>query len=522
MDGLSGKLGRAAEYLNTEGMELREYQLNVINSVLRHGNSLVVLPTGLGKTLIGAAIASHTLSLGKKVLFLAPTKPLAEQHHATLSKLLKLNANELLLLTGSLNKSRRTALEEEARVIVATPQTISNDLKNGLVTLDAFGCCIFDECHRAVGKYAYTYIANECATKNVLILGLTASPGSKREKIKALTEELSIRHIDVRVSTDPDVAPYVMAKNMHVLWIDLNESIAEISRLLAPEAEASLRSLNKVGLLHFKNFDSIPKGRLLQVGTDIGKIQASNYRFAAIFAYVKLLNITHAYDLLRSEGFYPFNHYWETLEMREKKSRGLESVLANPNIKKARQLALDAVKRGEEHAKVFAVLDILRKTQGKGAILFAQYRSTVKMLVEFLTNNGLKAKAFVGKKEGITQEMQKGIINDFRNKQFDVLVASSIGEEGLDIPNVDTVIFYEPIPNEIRNIQRRGRTGRFRDGEVYILVANGTKDEIYMQISRQKEQKMLDQIQRMNITLAGKYPTAPEGQNKLYSSGNSV
>ena len=115
---------------------------------------------------------------------------------------------------------------------------------------------------------------------------------------------------------------------------------------------------------------------------------------------------------------------------------------------------------------------------------------------------GYEARPFVGKKEGITQMQQKQIISDFREGKFNVLVASSIGEEGLDIPSVDLVIFYEPVPNEIRNIQRRGRTGRFRAGEVYILVTKGTKDEVYFFVSRQREKKMLSMINSIKIKLS--------------------
>ena len=160
----------------------------------------------------------------------------------------------------------------------------------------------------------------------------------------------------------------------------------------------------------------------------------------------------------------------------------------------ARGAAQAALKNGEEHPKVFAVLDTLRNYKERKAIVFAQYRSTVKMLVEFINNNGFKARAFVGKKEGIIQAQQQTVIQDFRDGKFNILVASSIGEEGIDIPGVDAVLFYEPIPNERRNIQRRGRTGRFNTGEIFIIVANGTKDQIYLRISEQKEQRMLKLI----------------------------
>jgi len=145
-------------------------------------------------------------------MFLAPTKPLCEQHHNTLLGLLRLEPNEILLLTGAVGKKKRMMLENEAKVIVATPQTIANDLKHALLSLDDFGVIVFDECHRAVGKYAYTYIANEAEQKGVQIVGLTASPGGKPEKIKELIDTLKIENIEVRISTDEDVVQYVMPK----------------------------------------------------------------------------------------------------------------------------------------------------------------------------------------------------------------------------------------------------------------------------------------------------------------------
>ena len=78
----------------------------------------------------------------------------------------------------------------------------------------------------------------------------------------------------------------------------------------------------------------------------------------------------------------------------------------------------------------------------------------------------------------------------FREGEFNVLVATSIAEEGLDIPEVDLVVFYEPIPSEIRHIQRRGRTGRKNLGSVLILATKDTIDQRYLDVSRKKIQKM--------------------------------
>ncbi len=507
-------LGKPASLMNLEGVEFREYQSNIIKSVLQHGSTLVVLPTGLGKTLIGAAIIADAISGGKRALLLAPTRPLCEQHRAAVSKLLKLPESEISLLLGSVGKKARAEGERSAKLIIATPQTIANDIKSGNFTLEDFGVAIFDECHRAVGKYAYTYIANELAARGSLVVGLTASPGSKKEKINELIGTLNIRRIEARISTDPDVMGYVMPKYMHVVSVPLSDTIKRIAALVKPVANESAASLGRMGLMNVSSIEKIPKGRLIALGNMIKNIKAEGFRFGAFFSYIKLLNSVHAYDLLVSEGIYPFNAYMASLSAREKKSRAVENLLSNKSMTAAIQLSKDALEKGEEHPKVGCMLRILSNHRDKSAIVFVQYRSTIKMLVDQLVRNGFSAMAFVGKKEGVTQEKQKQVIEDFRQRKFNVLVASSIGEEGLDIPSVDLVLFYEPIPNEIRNIQRKGRTGRFREGEVFVLVAQETKDEVYLMISAARERRMLYLIQGINRDLS-KQASLREGQRKL-------
>ncbi len=501
------KLGNAADFLRLDGIEFREYQFNIIKSILNHGSTLVVLPTGLGKTLIGVAVIADALSTGKKALLLAPTKPLSEQHYESLKKLLKCDEKDIVLLTGTIHKKERKELEAAAKVLVATPQTIANDLKSANFSLDEFRVAVFDECHRAVGKYAYTYIANELAVKNALIVGLTASPGSRRDKINALLGTLNIKHIEARASNDVDVEKYVMPKYVHFIGVDIGEKIRNMAQLIKPIGEESLKSLREMGLANFRSFESVPKGRLIEIGNHINRISAKGYKFGALFSYIRLLNTMHAYDLLVSEGIYPFRAYLTSLSSREEKGRAVENFLSNKSVVLAVSMADAAIKNHEEHPKVKALCDVLLQYKGKSAIVFAQYRSTIKMLSAFLNENGYKAMPFVGKKEGVTQYQQQKILDDFRNRKFDVLVASSIGEEGLDIPSVDLVVFYEPIPNEIRNIQRRGRTGRFRSGDIYIIFAKGTKDEIYLFISRTKEEKMMSLLKNINKKLESENKT---------------
>jgi len=505
-------LGPYTSLLKLENVEFRAYQYNIINSVLLHGNTLVVLPTGLGKTFIGVAVIAHSLFASQRALLLAPTKPLCEQHYTTLKQLLNVPESDIALLLGSIGKKERSEIEQRAKVIVATPQTIANDLRSGSMSLDGFGVVVFDECHHAVGKYAYTYIANECAVKGILILGLTASPGSKPERVMTLVNTLNIRHIEVKTSIDPDVSPYVMPKYMHIIGVELSDTIKRMALLLRPVAEESLRSLRSVGLANFKSIDTIPKGRLIQLGDEIKKISAPGFKFGALFSYIKLLHAVHAYDLLTTEGIYPFRFYLSSLSERESKSRAVEAFLKNKGVVQTIEIADAAIRSGEEHPKVDALINILNEYKGKSAIVFAQYRSTIKMLVEKLNAKSFSAVQFVGKKEGVTQEQQKQTIADFRSGKFNILVASSIGEEGLDIPSVDLVVFYEPIPNEIRNIQRSGRTGRFRAGNVFVLFARGTKDEIYLYVSRAREKKMASLLNYVNSKLERAASTSQSGK----------
>lgn len=240
--------------VNTELVEPRAYQINIIRSVYSGRNTLVVLPTGLGKTLIAVFAMAKALHEGRKALFLAPTKPLSEQHCNSLTRMLKVDSEHILLLTGSMVGNTRKEKEAHAKVIAATPQTFSNDLKKGRVGLEDFGIVIFDECHRAVGRYAYTYIADECRLRGVQLMGLTASPGSDKKKINALIETLGIENIEIRISDDPDVEKYVMRKDIRTYMVEKGTTIESILAALKPVIDEHLSSLYSHGLSPFQEF----------------------------------------------------------------------------------------------------------------------------------------------------------------------------------------------------------------------------------------------------------------------------
>jgi len=144
-----------------------------------------------------------------------------------------------------------------------------------------------------------------------------------------------------------------------------------------------------------------------------------------------------------------------------------------------------------EHPKICKIREIVSKESGNKIIIFTQYRVSVKEIENKIRDiEGVKVASLIGQKSGLNQKKQIAIIKDFEEGIYNVLICTSIGEEGLDIKGANIAIFYEPIPSEIRQIQRRGRVGRLIKGKVYVLVTKDTRDEAYYWTAYHKEKKM--------------------------------
>jgi len=136
----------------------REYQQTIFETC-KNKSCLVVLPTGTGKTLIGLMLSIYRLRKHpiSKILFLAPTRPLAEQHLTYFSKHLPELFAGKILFTGKINAEKRKKLWQNADIIFSTPQCISNDLKNNLYDLSDVSLLIEDECLTGDSKIKISY-----------------------------------------------------------------------------------------------------------------------------------------------------------------------------------------------------------------------------------------------------------------------------------------------------------------------------------------------------------------------------
>ncbi|MEM4367960.1 MAG: helicase-related protein, partial [Candidatus Anstonellales archaeon] len=270
------------------------------------------------------------------------------------------------------------------------------------------------------------------------------------------------------------------------LQIELDKEYLEAIAILRNFGNSLIEQLKSYGLNG--NFRS--KKGLKELRDKILAMK-SNAKFTAISVYTVLFNVIHMQELLETQGVHALLNYYNSLKER-KKSRAIVKLLSSIEIKRA----IEKV-QNKEHPKLSFLLNLIKNLGNKKIIVFAQYRVQVEKIVEYLKANNIKAELFLGKGKGFSQKKQKEIIEKFRNNDFDVLVSTSIGEEGLDIPSVDIVIFYEPVPSEIRSIQRKGRAGRSKIGEIYILITKDTRDEYYFWSAFRKEKKMSKIIKQM-------------------------
>ncbi len=478
----------------------KQYQIDIAKSACS-ANTAVILPTGLGKTIIAFLVIAKILP--KKTLFLAPTKPLVMQHYESCKKFINIDENKITMLSGSICPKKRKKLLEKAIIIISTPQTIKNDLENKLYCLDDFGLVIFDEMHKAVENYAYVEIAKQFKS---LILGLTASPGSRKKKINQIFENLKIKNVESRSEDDAGVKEYI--KDIRINWIKvpMDEDLRRIQKPLYDLFLEKLAKLNKLGILTFKKPNHISKKDILGARMSIkNRFGRTPYAFATYNNQSVLLQTYHCLELIETQGVESFLKYIDKFDEKNKLSRSEKMFLNHELLKKGIILAKSDIKLSHPKLEVLKRLveEQFKKESDSLILIFAQYRNTIDSIEDTLKQvSEAKIHRFVGQAKqgrlkGMNQKEQKDIIDKFRQRDINIMIATSVAEEGIDIPNVNKVIFYEPVPSEIRSIQRKGRTGRSHIGEVTILITEGTRDEAYFYASVNKERKMKGIIKKI-------------------------
>jgi Fanconi anemia group M protein len=491
----------------TEGLlERREYQFRLAEAALGD-HTLVCLPTGLGKTTVSLLVTAQRLhDVGGKSLLLAPTKPLVSQHADFYREALdEVPDDEIVVFTGEVRPAKRADLWDEARVVIATPQVVENDLVGNRISLARVTHCTFDECHRATGDYAYNYIAERYHedAEEPLVTGMSASPGDDEEAILQVCENLGIHEVEVMTEADADVAEHTHETTVDWERVELPETVEDIRDGINEVIRERLTRLKKLGVTN-KTSPDVSEREIQKIQGQLRDLmnndQSEGYEGMSMLAEVRKLRTAVTY--VETQSVESFRRYMERQKEAARSSGASKADQRMVSEPRVREAVRKAEKYDDLHPKFrrtrMLIAETLGINDGERVIVFTESRDTAETLVDFLGGHFTTEK-FVGQSdtegsEGMTQTQQQETLDEFRAGEFEVLVSTSVAEEGLDVPEVDLVLFYEPVPTAIRSIQRKGRTGRQTEGAVTVLLAEDTRDEAYFWKARQDEKRMEQQL----------------------------
>ena len=465
-------------------LERREYQIELFNLCLEE-DLLIVLPTGLGKTAIALLVIAEMLYRhpNRKCVLLAPTRLLASQHKAFLSKMLNVEEGDVAVVTGEMRLKDR-AVAWSKRVLCATPQIMAADLERGLIDPKDISLIIFDEAHRAIGNYAYTKITVKM-TENPSLrrLGLTASLPEEKDKVEEILNNLRLSRVEARREDSKEVAPYIQKTSIEWIEVQLNPLLNRVRSELLEVIKEYVDRLHSLGL--GSGIDVPPKMKRL---IELRAKPEYSANPSARSALLSLIRLSIMLELIETQTVATFIQFVDNLRSR-RKGIGLKDLLQNEHLKTAYEIAKGTLELGVEHPKLEELVKILKTLpQGEKAIVFTSYRASVQEIYKRLTSENLRVRVLVGKRGsgGLSQKEQVAVLEDMRRGCFDILIATQVGEEGLDIAECRLVVFYDNVPSAVRFVQRRGRTGRREPGRVITFLVKGTRDEAYYWLAKRK------------------------------------
>ncbi|PJA92706.1 MAG: hypothetical protein CO133_01735, partial [Candidatus Komeilibacteria bacterium CG_4_9_14_3_um_filter_37_5] len=479
-----------------------------------------------------------------KILFLAPTKPLCSQHLLTMRTALPtINS---CLLTGYVAKKNRLPLWQNNSIIIATPQTITAELKKNsdVGRYTDIAMIIIDELHHQTGRYDYVDLVEYYQAKNQAIqfLGFTASTDTKIDSIEKWRQQLKAPKncVQARSFDSPDVLPYVHYRNVIPRYLDrkLTPLQKEFKNTLAQHLTNIVKQMAQMLTINISDLFYANEQQLV-VGVRVAKFNElrtlfekglnrpdkKDKAYQLISLYASVMCYRSAINSLNN-GLAEFTHYLQRqYDSLDKNNKKFQQQFCNHSqikamVKKLYQHRLWKEEipacidhrdwqKDENHQswqialqdeKLPLIVDIINKSPSAQVLIFTNYRDTLRKvqyyLEQHLTNRHLGILTGTSAKlhdPGMKQKEQISTLDLFRQQKLDILISTSVGEEGLDFPAVDLVIFYEPIPDIRRYIQRLGRTARHHDGTVQILIYRNTEEEKLFNMARSRE-KIIKEI----------------------------
>ncbi|KAK9446532.1 uncharacterized protein V1518DRAFT_423733 [Limtongia smithiae] len=486
---------------------VRDYQRNIAERALL-SNVLCSLPTGLGKTLIAAVVMLnwYRWTADSKIVFMAPTKPLVSQQAEACYKLVGIPRHDTAVLIGSTaSQAVRDVIWQERRVFFVTPQTLQNDLSRGAVDPKKIVCLIVDEAHRATGEYSYVNVVKFLRrfSEEFRVLALSATPGSNLDAVQEVITNLAISHAEIRTEASEDVKDFVRGTEIEHLHVDLSPEQETIMSALSAALQPYLTKLNNYGVYYVREVQSISLYGLMMARKTFreqtGRFSNPGLKWQIEGIVNVLLPLAHGVMLLKNHGIRPFAEYmtrWENSQRHSddgktrKMGKTVTGLLDSSDFKRMKKEMESILARTDvvSHSKIDELVSTLEEyfsdpdvvaAQSK-VIVFCEYRASASELNRVLAAiPNVKPHLFFGQAVskdlldsgiGMSQKEQLKVLADFKDGKHNTLIATSIGEEGLDIGQVDMIICYDASASPVRVLQRMGRTGRFRKGRIVAIL----------------------------------------------------
>ncbi|GAB7341601.1 hypothetical protein MBLNU457_7806t1 [Dothideomycetes sp. NU457] len=482
---------------------IREYQYSIVSAAL-YNNLLVALPTGLGKTFIAATVMLNWFRWTKEaqIVFLAPTKPLVAQQVDACFNIVGIPRSQTVMLTGGISPGLRAEEWLEKRVFFMTPQTMINDLKTGICDPKRIVLVVVDEAHRATGSYSYVEVIKFIRRFNssFRVLALTATPGSKVETVQQVIDGLDISKIEIRTEQSLDIRQYVHLRQVDSYLFDYSAEQAMIMELCSKAIKPLLDVLNGLNAYWMKDPMKLTAFGLTNAQREWSKSEAGRNapmsQKGMIHTIFQILaSLAHSISMLKFHGIGPFlrgiTTFRNAVDGGETRGKYASQVRKDENFNKMYNCIQGWIKNPDfighpklEHLRTVVMNHLLDAGEGQDGktsptriMVFAQWRDSAEDITRVLARNEptIRPHVFVGQadakgSEGMDQKKQLQVIQDFKDGKYNVLVATSIGEEGLDIGEVDLIVCYDASSSPIRMLQRMGRTGRKRKGNIAILL----------------------------------------------------
>jgi ATP-dependent DNA helicase MPH1 len=508
--------------------DTREYQYNIVSGGL-FSNMLVALPTGLGKTFIAATIMLNYYRWTKdsQIVFMAPTKPLVAQQIDACFNIAGIPRSATTLLTGEIPPAVRAEEWAEKRVFFMTPQTLDNDLRTGIADPKKIVLLVVDEAHRATGNYSYVKVVEFIRrfSKSFRILALTATPGSKVETVQEVIDGLEISKVEIRTEESIDIQQFVHQRNVDEIIHSPSDEMLMVQELYSKSLQPLVDLLCSQNAYYNKDPMSLSPFSLMEARkrwfADAGRNASQGLKGMMMGLFSVLASVAHGIKLLHFHGITPF--YETVRDLRssvqdngEKGSKYRRQIVESAHFKKMMDRVQAWVNKEDfmGHPKLVTLSQtILNHFLDAGAgrlgsdappsatrvIVFAEYRDSAEEIARILNKHEglIRASVFVGQADskrssGMNQAKQQQTIDKFKTGTFNVIIATSIGEEGLDIGQVDLIVCYDASASPIRMLQRMGRTGRKRAGKIVLLLMDGKEKDNF-----QKAKHNYEQMQKM-------------------------